>query len=66
MKYEKEYIDFLIKESVDFPLVRPILEKYLLNQIDFEKLVDQITNSEIGVVDWKSFKKSKDIDSLFN
>jgi hypothetical protein len=66
MNYEKEYIDFLIKESVKFPLVKPILEKYLLNTIEFEELVEYISDNKTGVIHWRSFKKDKDIDGLFN
>lgn len=66
MNYEKEYIDFLIKESEEFPLVKPILEKYLLNTIEFDELVEYISYEPIGVMHWKAFKKDKDIDSLFD
>lgn len=65
MKYQKEYIDLLIKESAFSPGIKPILEKYFLNSISFVDLTNIISISEIGVTKFSTFKKDKDIDSLF-
>ena len=66
MNYEKEYIDFLIKEHSDNPNIKDFLEKYLYNKIDFSEFIKLIDNNVFDVINWKKFKKDKDIDSLLN
>lgn len=60
MKYEKEYIQYLIdnKKSIDTEL----LDKYFLDEIDFNTLIMSI---ELGdILSFTSFVKSKKIDDL--
>ena len=60
MKYEKEYIQYLIdnKKSIDTEL----LDKYFLDEIDFNTLIMSI---ELGdILSFNSFVKSKKIDDL--
>jgi hypothetical protein len=60
MKYEKEYIQYLIdnKKSIDTEL----LDKYFLDEIDFNTLIISI---ELGdILSFNSFVKSKKIDDL--
>lgn len=60
MKYEKEYIQYLIdnKKSIDTEL----LDKYFLDEIDFNTLIISI---ELGdILSFTSFVKSKKIDDL--
>jgi len=60
VKYEKEYIQYLIenKKSIDTEL----LDKYFLNEIDFQSVIDTINLDEIQ--SFQSFTKSKKIDNL--
>lgn len=62
MKFEKEYINYLInnKKSIDTEL----LDKYFLNEIDFQTLIDSIDLGDI--LSYHSFIKSKKIDDLLN
>ena len=64
MVYEKEYIDLLIREASSDSRIGSILEKYLLNEIEFSELVEYIYVNEIKVIQWKSFKKDNDIKSI--
>ena len=60
MKYEREYIQYLIdnKKSIDTEL----LDKYFLDEIDFNTLIMSI---ELGdILSFNSFVKSKKIDDL--
>ena len=60
MKYEKEYIQYLIdnKKSIDTEL----LDKYFLDEIDFNTLIMSI---ELGdILSFNSFVKSKKIDDF--
>jgi hypothetical protein len=61
IKYEKEYIQYLIenKKSIDTEL----LDKYFLDEIDFQSVIDTINLDEIQ--SFQSFSKSKKIDQLF-
>jgi len=61
IKYEKEYIQYLIenKKSIDTEL----LDKYFLDEIDFQSVIDTINLDEIQ--SFQSFTKSKKIDQLF-
>jgi len=65
MNYEKEYIDFLIVESSKNPKIKPFLEEYLYNKINFSELADLLSENIFDVLSWKNFKKDKDIDKLF-
>lgn len=65
MNYEKEYINLLIEEVKSFPKVKPILESYLLNKIEFSELTALLSKEDTGVTPWYIFKKDKDIDNLF-
>jgi hypothetical protein len=60
-KYEKEYIQYLIenKKSIDTEL----LDKYFLDEIDFQSVIDTINLDDIQ--SFQSFTKSKKIDQLF-
>jgi hypothetical protein len=62
MKFEKEYINYLInnKKSIDTEL----LDKYFLNEIDFQTLIESIDLTDI--LSYQSFIKSKKIDDLLN
>lgn len=62
MKFEKEYINYLInnKKSIDTEL----LDKYFLNEIDFQTLIESIDLTDI--LSYNSFIKSKKIDDLLN
>ena len=62
MKFEKEYINYLIdnKKSIDTKL----LDKYFLNEIDFQTLIESIDLTDIQ--SFQSFSKSKKIDDLLN
>lgn len=62
MKFEKEYINYLInnKKSIDTEL----LDKYFLNEIDFQTLIESIDLTDI--LSYHSFIKSKKIDDLLN
>lgn len=66
MDYEKEYVEFLISESTNFPEIKPILENYLLDRISFNELIKDIYEGGYDVLPWKQFKKDKDINSLFD
>ena len=61
-KFEKEYINYLIdnKKSIDTKL----LDKYFLNEIDFQTLIESIDLTDIQ--SYQSFIKSKKIDDLLN
>ena len=65
MNYEKEYIDFLIEESSKNPKIKPFLEEYLYNKIDFSELVELLNENIFDILSWRNFKKDKDIDKLF-
>lgn len=60
VKYEKEYIQYLIenKKSIDTDL----LDKYFLNEIEFKTVIDTIDLDDIQ--SFQSFVKSKKIDEL--
>jgi hypothetical protein len=60
IKYEREYVQYLIenKKSIDTEL----LDKYFLNEIEFQELIDTVELDDI--LSFKSFVKSKKIDSL--
>jgi hypothetical protein len=60
VKYEKEYIQYLIenKKYIDTEL----LDKYFLNEIEFKTVIDTIDLDDI--LSFQSFVKSKKIDEL--
>ena len=60
-KYEREYIQYLIenKKLIDTEL----LDKYFLDEIDFQSVIDTINLDDIQ--SFQSFTKSKKIDQLF-
>ena len=60
VKYEKEYIQYLIenKKSIDTEL----LDKYFLNEIEFKTVINTIDLDDIQ--SFQSFVKSKKIDNL--
>lgn len=60
-KYEREYIQYLIenKKLIDTEL----LDKYFLDEIDFQSVIDTVNLDEIQ--SFQSFTKSKKIDQLF-
>ncbi len=61
VKYEREYIQYLIenKKLIDTEL----LDKYFLDEIDFQSVIDTINLDDIQ--SFQSFTKSKKIDQLF-
>ena len=61
IKYEKEYIQYLIenKKSIDTEL----LDKYFLDEIDFQSVINTVDLNDIQ--SFQSFTKSKKIDQLF-
>ena len=61
IKYEKEYIQYLIenKKSIDTEL----LDKYFLDEIDFQSVINTVDVNDIQ--SFQSFTKSKKIDQLF-
>ena len=60
MKYEKEYIQYLIenKKSIDTEL----LDNYFLDKIDFNTLILNVDLNDIQ--SFQSFVKSKKLDDL--
>jgi hypothetical protein len=60
IKYERDYVQYLIenKKSIDTEL----LDKYFLNEIEFQELIDTVELDDI--LSFQSFVKSKKIDSL--
>jgi hypothetical protein len=63
MKYEKEYIQYLIenKKSIDTEL----LDHYFLDNIDFNTLILNVDLTDIqSFQSFQSFVKSKKIDDL--
>lgn len=60
IKYERDYVQYLIenKKSIDTEL----LDKYFLNEIEFQELINTIELDDI--LSFQSFVKSKKIDSL--
>ena len=60
VKYEKEYIQYLIenKKSIDTEL----LDKYFLNEIEFKTVIYNIDLDDI--LSFQSFVKSKKIDNI--
>ena len=61
VKYEREYIQYLIenKKSIDTKL----LDKYFLNEIDFQSVINTVDLNDIQ--SFQSFSKSKKIDKIF-
>lgn len=62
MNYEKEYIDYLIKESDKVEKIKPILDGYFLNSISFDGVV--ILVEKYDITTFHKFKKSINIDSF--
>jgi hypothetical protein len=62
IKYERDYVQYLIenKKSIDTEL----LDKYFLNEIEFQELIDTVELDDI--LSFQSFVKSKKIDSLLD
>lgn len=60
MKYEKEYIQYLIENQV--LIDTSLLDNYFLNKIDFETLIESVDPLEVQ--SYKNFVKSKKIDEL--
>ncbi len=60
MKYEKEYIQYLIENKV--LIETSLLDNYFLNKIDFDTLIESV--NPLDVQSYKNFVKSKTIDEL--
>lgn len=60
MKYEKEYIQYLIENKV--LIETSLLDNYFLNKIDFDTLIESV--NPLYVQSYKNFVKSKTIDEL--
>lgn len=55
MNWEREYINYLISEKVN--LDTEILDKYLLNQITFEELIEDLDVTKWNVLSYTKFVK---------
>jgi len=55
MNYERDYIKYLISEKVN--LDTQILDKYLLNQITFEELIEDLDVTKWNVLSYTKFVK---------
>jgi hypothetical protein len=64
--YETQYIQLVIDKAKTDKKLAVILENYLLNNIDFIELNNQIDEQSIDIQSYHNFKKSNDIDSLIN
>lgn len=64
--YESQYIQLVIDKAKTDKKLAVVLENYLLNNIDFNELTDQIDEQSIDIQSYRNFKKSNDIDSLIN
>ena len=62
MKHEKEYIDYLVKESKKNKLIEPLLDDYFITD-DFQSVLDG-HNPELNVESYNVFVKNISIDSL--
>lgn len=62
MNYEKEYIEYLIENVKN--LDTEFLDRYFLDQIDFEELIESIDTTKYDVISYKNFVKSKNIDDI--
>ncbi len=64
MKYEKEYIEYLIENvlSIDTNLI----DMYLLDKLNFDELIEKIDVTRYGVMSFTTFVKSKKLDNLLN
>lgn len=65
MRYEKEYIDYLIKESKTNTSVCKLLDDYFTDEIDFEKVVSLVISIP-GITNYHIFDKDKRIDDLWD
>jgi hypothetical protein len=63
MIWEKEYIEYLIEnvKNIDSNL----LDKYFLDKIDFNELLESIDPTKYNVISYKNFVKRKKIENLF-
>lgn len=62
MNYEKEYIEYLIENVKN--LDTEFLDRYFLDQIDFEELIESIDTTKYDVISYSNFVKSKNIDDI--
>ena len=62
MNYEKEYIEYLIENVKN--LDTEFLDRYFLDHIDFEELIESIDTTKYDVISYKNFVKSKNIDDI--
>jgi hypothetical protein len=53
MRYEREYMDFLVSESIFNKKIPPILDKYFLDEWDFRKVIDSV--GPAGVTTYEEF-----------
>lgn len=62
MKYEKQYIDYLIEnvKSIDTNLI----DDYFLNKINFSELTEKLDVTKYDVLSFNKFVKSIKIDKL--
>lgn len=60
IKYERDYIQYLIENKKSFDTV--LLDRYFLDEIEFQELIDNVDPGEI--LSFHNFVKSKKIDSL--
>lgn len=63
MKYENQYIDYLIEnvKSIDTNLI----DDYFLNKIDFSELTEKLDVTKYDVLSFNKFVKSIKIDKLY-
>ena len=62
MDYEKEYINYLIKNVGEIDT--KILDAYFLNEIEFNEVVESIDVTRCDIMSFNTFVKSKKIDDL--
>jgi hypothetical protein len=62
MNYEKEYIEYLIENVKN--LDTEFLDRYFLDKIDFEELIELIDTTKYNIISYKNFVKSKNIDDI--
>lgn len=62
MEYEKEYIDYLIQNKSQIDL--SYMDSYLMNEIDFEDLLESIKIIDTDLQSYEVFVKSMEIKKL--
>ena len=66
MKFEKEYIQYLIETAKTDSRLSPILDEYFLDTSTFEEVVDKISSELDNITTYQSFDKSRRLDDLLD